>query len=59
MQMKNQQTKIDEEDVSIAKIGKFLGVKITNTFNWKTPCGEVASKLYTETAYHFSMLRAN
>jgi hypothetical protein len=49
--------KIDGEDVVVTQIGKLLGVKLTDTFNWKTHCDEVASKLKS-TAYCFSMLRA-
>jgi hypothetical protein len=36
----------------------FLGIKITDTFNWKTHCDDVASKLKS-TAYRLSMLRVN
>jgi hypothetical protein len=45
-------------DISVTKIGKLLGVQITDTFNWKAHCDEVVSKLRS-TAYRFSMLRAS
>jgi hypothetical protein len=50
--------RINEQDISFTNVGKLLGVKITDTFNWKTHCDDVASKLKS-TAYRFSMLRAN
>jgi hypothetical protein len=56
--IENNNIKIDDEEVSLAKVGKLLGVKITDTFSWKTHCVDVASKLRS-TAYRFSMLRAN
>ena len=48
---------VNEEEVSVSQVGKILGVTITDTFNWKAHCEEVASKLRS-TAYRFSMLRA-
>jgi Reverse transcriptase (RNA-dependent DNA polymerase) len=49
---------VNEQDISLTNVGKLLGVKITDTFNWKTHCDDVASKLKS-TAYRLSMLRAN
>jgi hypothetical protein len=54
----NSNIKINGDEVSVVQIGKLLGVKITDTFNWKAHCDEVANKLRS-TAYRFSMLRAN
>jgi hypothetical protein len=42
--------KINGEDVPVTPIGKLLGVKLTDTFNWKPQCDGVASKLKS-TAY--------
>jgi hypothetical protein len=42
----------------MSSAAKLLGVKITDTLNWKTHCDEIVSKLKSE-AYRFSMLRAN
>lgn len=50
--------KVNDEEVTMTTVGKLLGVKITNTFNWKAHCDEIVSKLRSE-AYRFSMLRAN
>lgn len=42
----------------MSTVGKLLGVNITDTFNWKTHCEQIVSKLKSE-AYRFSVLRAN
>jgi hypothetical protein len=55
--VENPHITVNEEEVSVSQVGKILGVTITDTFNWKTLCEEVACKLRS-TAYRFSMLRA-
>jgi hypothetical protein len=35
--------KINNEDISVTKIDKLLGVQITDTINWKAHCDEVVS----------------
>jgi hypothetical protein len=57
-QIEKLNVKINDEDVTISQAGKLLGVKITDTFNWKEHCDNITSKLRS-TAYRFSMLRAN
>jgi hypothetical protein len=54
----NSKIKINDVEVSMTSVGKLLGVKITDTFNWKTHCDEIVSKLKSE-AFRFTMLRAN
>ena len=56
--LENSIVKINDENISATKIGKLLGVQMTDTFNWKAHCDEVVSKLKS-TAYRFSMLRAS
>jgi hypothetical protein len=48
---------VNEQDISLTNDGKLLGVKIADTFNWKTYCADVASILKS-TAYRLSMLLA-
>jgi Reverse transcriptase (RNA-dependent DNA polymerase) len=50
--------KINDDFVAVTEVSKLLGVKITETFNWKAHCDEVVSKLRSN-AYRFSLLRAN
>jgi exonuclease III len=57
-QNENANIKINGDDVSVTHMGKLLGLKITDTFNWKTHCDEVVSKLRSA-AYRLSMLRAS